>query len=102
MTTERTLLSISGINYGHYKASDKFKKLIRFLAKKVMLVSRMVCSPERWSYGLMLILEKITGLALVNKLRAILLMGVDFNMHKKMIFGQRMMEKARWLGAVSE
>ena len=40
-------------------------------------------------------LEKITGVALVNKLRAILLMEADFNFHNKLIFGKRMLEVAR-------
>ena len=47
------------------------------------------------SYGLTVMLEKIAGLALVSKLRAILLMEADFNMHNKLIFGKRMLERAR-------
>ena len=40
-------------------------------------------------------LEKIAGVALVAKLRAILLIEADFNFHNKLIFGQRIMELAR-------
>ena len=40
-------------------------------------------------------LEKIAGLALVNKLRAILLMEADFNFHNKLILGKRMVYTAR-------
>ena len=43
---------------------------------------------------------KNKGPALVNKLRAILLMEVDFNMHNKIIFGSRMMEQARTEGVI--
>jgi len=32
-------------------------------------------------------LEKIAGIALVNKLRAILLMEADYNFHNKFLFG---------------
>ena len=41
------------------------------------------------------LLEKIAGLALVNKLRAILLFEADSNMFNRLIFGDRMMELAR-------
>ena len=47
-------------------------------------------------------LEKIAGLALVNKLRAILLMEADFNMHNKIIFGKRMLDSARAGGMIPE
>ena len=47
-------------------------------------------------------LEKIAGLALVNKLRAILLMEVDFNMHNKIIFGKRMLDSARAGGMIPD
>ena len=45
-------------------------------------------------------LEKIAGLALVNKLRAILLMEADFNFHNKLIFGSRMLDTARANGLI--
>jgi hypothetical protein len=47
-------------------------------------------------------LEKIAGIALVNKLRAILLMEADFNMHNRIIFGSRMIQKAREEGTIPE
>ena len=47
-------------------------------------------------------LEKIAGVALVTKLRAILLMEADFNFHNKLIFGDRMMKLARNNGLVPE
>jgi hypothetical protein len=45
-------------------------------------------------------LEKIADIALVNKLRAILLMEADFNMHNRIIFGNRMIHKAREEGLI--
>ena len=45
-------------------------------------------------------LEKIVGIALVNKLRAILLMEADFNFHNKLIFGKRMLDHARANGII--
>ena len=47
-------------------------------------------------------LEKIAGVALVAKLRAILLIEADFNFHNNLIFGQRMMSLARQHGMVPE
>ena len=91
---EGTQSSMSGIHYGHYKAAAYSKKASRFLSKKITLVSRIGCPPELWSDGLTVMLENIAGLALVNKLRAILLMEADFNFHNKLIFGCRMLDAA--------
>ena len=40
-------------------------------------------------------LEKVAGIALVTKLRAILLMEADFNFHNRLIFAKRMLQQAR-------
>jgi hypothetical protein len=40
-------------------------------------------------------LEKIAGVVVVTKLRAILLIKSDFNCHNGLIFGDRMMKLAR-------
>ena len=50
---------------------------------------------KRWSRGLSVMLEKMLGVTLVTKLRAILLMEVDFNASNKIIYGVGMMEQAR-------
>ena len=47
-----------------------------------------------------MMLEKIAGVALVTKLRAILLMEADFNFHNRLIFGDCMMKLARENGLV--
>ena len=47
-------------------------------------------------------LEKIAGVAVVTKLREILLMEADFNFHNKLIFGKQMMDLARRHGMVPE
>ncbi len=47
-------------------------------------------------------LEKIAGVALVTKLRAILLMEADNNFHNKLIFGTRLLNLARENGMVPE
>ena len=43
-------------------------------------------------------LEKVAGVALVNKLRAILLMEADFNYMNKWIFGHEAINKMYALG----
>eukprot|EP00956_Cyclotella_meneghiniana_P032414 scaffold89146_cov64-Cyclotella_meneghiniana.AAC.5 len=59
-------------------------------------------APSRWGYGLTVLLEKIAGIALVNKLRAILLLEADSNMFNSYIFGRRAMEMASARYAVTE
>ena len=97
---EGTALSYSGIHFSHYKAAAHSPTLSAFLIKKITLISRTSCPPARWSYGLTVMLEKIAGVALVNKLRAILLMEADFNFHNKLIFGKRMLDHARENGVI--
>ena len=46
--------------------------------------------------------EKIAGVALISKQRAILLMEADFNCHNKLIFGSRMMALGREHGLVPD
>ena len=65
---EETASSYSGVHYGHYKAATHSDRYLAFLAKKITLVARTGCPPERWGYGLTVMLEKIAGIALVNKL----------------------------------
>ena len=55
-----------------------------------------------WARGLSIILEKVSGVALVTKLRAILLMDADFNNHNHLIFGSQMMNLARQYNMVPE
>ena len=47
-------------------------------------------------------LEKVAGVALVNKLRAILLMEADFNYMNKWIFGHEAINTMYALGYVAE
>jgi len=45
-------------------------------------------------------LENIAGLALVNKLRAIILMEADFNFHNNLVLGSRMLAATRSNGLI--
>jgi hypothetical protein len=66
-----------------------------FFAWKLSFIARTGWGPSRWGFGLTVLLEKIAGIALVNKLRAILLFEADSNMFNSFVFGRRAMEMAR-------
>ena len=88
-------LLILRLHYGHYIAGSYSDFLSEIHALKVSLISRTGSAPLRWSKGLNVMLEKLAGVALVTKLRAILLMEADFNFHNGLIFANRMMDSAR-------
>jgi hypothetical protein len=48
--------------------------------------------PESWSVGLQVMLEKIAGVCLVEKLQAIQLYKADFNCYNQFIFGKQAMK----------
>ena len=54
------------------------------------------------SLALSVLLEKIAGVALVTKLRLILLLEADYNYHSCLIFGKRMMDLAQECGVVPD
>ena len=99
---ERTASSYSRRHFGHYKAAAHSEYLSEVHARMLSLTTKTGTTPERWSKGLSVMLEKIVGVALATKLRAILLMEADFNFHNRLIFGDRMMKLARDNGMVPE
>ena len=99
---ERTASSYSGLHFGHYIAAAFSDRLSEIHALKLSVIARTGCAPDRWARGLSVLLEKIAGVALVTKLRAILLMEADFNCHNKLIFGSRMMALGREYGLVPD
>jgi hypothetical protein len=98
---EGTASSYSGIHDGSCKATAQSDTISYFFANKITLISRSGVPSERWSYGITITLEKIAGLALVNKLCAILLMEVYFNMHNTIHFGTHMLNEARAYSIIS-
>ncbi len=67
-------MAISTIHFGHYKSAIYSGVVINFLAKKISLITRGGCPPERWGQVLQVLLEKIVRVMLVTKLWAILLL----------------------------
>ncbi|KAK1748959.1 hypothetical protein QTG54_000898 [Skeletonema marinoi] len=99
---ESTSSSLSGLHFGHYKAIGWDDELSNILARKLSLISATGSAPQRWARGLSVMLEKIAGVALLTKLRAILLLEADFNQHNKLIFQHRMLALARENGLIPE
>ena len=84
---EFTSSSMSGVHYGHYKAAILDDILTAALPLQLTVVARSGIPPENWSVGLQVMLEKIAGVCLVEKLRAIQLYEADFNCYNQFVFG---------------
>jgi hypothetical protein len=74
---EYTSSAYSTVHFGHHKVAAANESLCAFFACKISFVARTGSAPSRWGVGLNVLLEKVAGVALVNKLRAILLMEGD-------------------------
>jgi hypothetical protein len=92
---EDTSSSQSGLHFGHYIAVADCNYIYQFHALRILLALKKGITLEWWSNGLSVILEKMFGVCLVSKLRAILLMEVDFNAMNKEVYGVWMLEEAR-------
>jgi hypothetical protein len=88
---EFTSSSSSGVHYGHYKAAIQDQTSTSVLALQLTVIARSGIPPESWSVGLQVMLEKIAGVCLVDKLWAIQLYEADFNCYNQFIFGQTAM-----------
>ena len=92
---EDTSSSQSGLHFGHYIAGTDCDYISQFHALQVLLALKKGIVLERWLKGLSVMLEKMFGVRLVSKLRAILLMEADFNAMNKEVYGVRMLDNAR-------
>jgi hypothetical protein len=100
--SESTSSALLGIHFGHWKAWRLSAELIRLVCSQLNLITRYGTPPMRWSNGLQVLLKKVPGVALVDKLRAILLMEGDFNFYNKWIFGQVAVNKLYDIGYIPE
>ena len=89
---EFTSSSMSGIHYGHHKAAAQDEFSTNLLAQQLTIIARTGVPPESWCVGLQVMLEKIAGVCLVDKLRAIQLYEADFNFYNQFVFGKRAMD----------
>jgi hypothetical protein len=87
-----TSLSMSGVQYGHYKAAVQDEMSSEVLALQLTVIARSGIPSENWSIGLQVMLEKIAGVCLMEKLRVIQLYEADFNCYNQFIFGKHAMQ----------
>ena len=92
---EDTSSSYSGLHFGHYISGAESDLISQFHAMKTSIALKEGIALSRWSNGLSVMLEKMFGVRLVSKLRAILLMEADFNAANKIVYGNRMLANAR-------
>ena len=92
---ERTSSSPSTRHFGHYMAASKSYILSHLHALMLSTAYKWGFSLERWTNGISCMLEKKIGVALIEKLRAIVLLEADYNKGIKEIFGTRMLNSAR-------
>jgi hypothetical protein len=88
---EFTSSSMSGIHYGHYKAASLDQFSTNLLTQQLTIIARSGVPPESWSVGLQVMLEKIAGVCLEDKLRAIQLYKADYNFYNQFAFGEKAM-----------
>ncbi len=97
---EKTSSSKSLVHVGHYISATFSDVVTTFLSRKIALIARGGCPPDCWGHGLQVMLEKVAGITLVNKLCAILLMEGDFNYMNKWVFGHEAINKLYTLGYI--
>jgi hypothetical protein len=95
---EFTSSLMSGVHYGHYKAAIQCDINTKILAQQLTVVARSGIPPKSWSVGLQVMLEKIAGICLVEKLQAIQLYEADFNCYNQFVFGKTAMESLNSIG----
>jgi hypothetical protein len=66
-----TSSSMSGVHYGHYKAAIQDEMSPEIFALQLTVIVQSSIPPENWSVGLQVMMEKITGVCLVENLHAI-------------------------------
>ncbi len=88
VVNEETLLSKSGLHFGHYIIGSKSDIISHYHAARVTVTLAQAIQLERWSGGLSVMLEKTLGVTLVTKLWAILLMEGNFNAANKIVYGR--------------
>ena len=89
---ESTSSSPSGLHHGHYKASCKSEIIPEIMATQMNVTIRSGVHPLRWGTALQVLLEKVAGIRLVDKLRSIQLYEADLNWYMKFIFNDKAME----------
>ena len=90
---DRTSSSPSGLHITHYKASALDPVLSEYFANQMNLIISSGIHPLRWGTALQVMLEKVAGVCLVDKLRSIQLYEADLNWFMKFIFNDLAMAR---------
>jgi len=93
---------MSGVHYEHYKAAIQDPQSTNVLTLQLTVIARSGIPPESWSVGLQVMLEKIAGVCLVEKLCAIQLYEVDVNCYSQFIFGRQAVQMLTDSGYIPE
>ena len=94
--------SPSSIHYGHYKASAENILSSKIHVQQLTVIARSGVAPERWGASLQVLLEKLAGMCLVEKLKYIQLYEADFNFFQQFIFGRETMNTLMDRGLLPE
>eukprot|EP00956_Cyclotella_meneghiniana_P011946 scaffold16843_cov51-Cyclotella_meneghiniana.AAC.2 len=92
---EKTSSSDSGRHFGHYIAASDDPELAILHVESLNIAARRGTALDRWKSALTVLLEKVMGNILIEKLRAICLLEADFNWWLKMTFARKMMSDIR-------
>ena len=65
---KKTSSSVSGLHFGHYSVGCKSDIVVHYHAARVLVILAHPIQLERWSWGLLVMLEKTLGVTLVSKL----------------------------------
>ncbi len=90
------------MHYGHYKAATQDLLSTEMLTMQLTVIAQSRIPPDSWSVGLQVMLEKIAGVCLVEKLRAIQLDRADFNRYNQFVFGKQTMQTLTDSGYIPE
>eukprot|EP00956_Cyclotella_meneghiniana_P043604 scaffold278788_cov93-Cyclotella_meneghiniana.AAC.1 len=95
---ERTESSKSQLHFGHYMAGSHDKAITELHVSSLNTIREIGIAPERWRCSVTVLPEKVFGVRLITKLRAICLLEADFNWLNKLIFARRLEAHCRLHG----
>eukprot|EP00956_Cyclotella_meneghiniana_P029543 scaffold71866_cov64-Cyclotella_meneghiniana.AAC.1 len=97
---EETSSSDSGRHFGHYIAASDDPELAILHVESMNIAASYGLPLDRWKSALTVLLEKVMGNMLMEKLRAICLLEADFNWWLKITFARKMMSRIRGQGHI--
>jgi hypothetical protein len=85
----------SRLHFGHYKVGVSDNIISQLHATSLNTIREIGVAPDRWRQSIMVLLEKVFGVRLIDKLWAICLLEADFNWLNKLIFAHRLEQHCR-------